>query len=292
MLSDHYLFEFSETFYFTFYFMSEVCFNVYNLIQPQVLFWWLWEEKLLTSLSPSPSARAYKRVHAPFELVCILFLKPSVLPLSGSFLSACWSSRSLLITSFHKRKFHCWKFPPYPLSASRGIHSKCGNKFWNIWGTKQRYSFFWAFSSIWEMLAIPLSQISSFREQDEEAEDWIRQVHWQKMLRAGALRCFLSLGPSESVFIWPFFFFLNICLEEWFSKRAPGIWSLSSLQQRLCVKPTGGRGISKTKRFCFSVSSSDHGKDYHRVGSPWAEAAAEELNSTMAFLAVLGQSRS
>lgn len=98
MLSDHYSFEFSETFYF----MSEACFNVYNLIQPQVLFWWLWEEKLLTSLSPSHSARASKRVHAPFELVCILFLKPSVLPLSGSFLSACWSSRSLLIASFHK----------------------------------------------------------------------------------------------------------------------------------------------------------------------------------------------
>lgn len=98
MLSDHYLFEFSETFYF----MSEVYFNVYNLIQPQVLFWWLWEEKPLTSLSPSHSARAYKRVHAPFELACILFLKHSVLPLSGSFLSACWSSQSLLITSFYK----------------------------------------------------------------------------------------------------------------------------------------------------------------------------------------------
>lgn len=36
------------------------------------------------------------------ELVCIMFLKPSVLLLSGSCLAACWSSQSLLINSFHK----------------------------------------------------------------------------------------------------------------------------------------------------------------------------------------------
>ena len=78
--------------------MSEVYFKVYELIQPRCSFWWLWE-KLLTSL---PILLSMCTHISGCELVCVLFLKPSVLLLSGSCLSACWNSQSLLVNSFHK----------------------------------------------------------------------------------------------------------------------------------------------------------------------------------------------
>lgn len=80
------------------YFMSEVHFKVYELIQPRCSFWWFWE-KLLTTL---PILLSMCTRISGCELVCALVLKPSVLLLSGSCLSACWSSQYPLINSFHK----------------------------------------------------------------------------------------------------------------------------------------------------------------------------------------------
>ena len=213
------------------YFMSEVYFKVYELIQPRCSFWWLWE-KLLTS----PPILLNMCTHiSGYEIVCIVFLKSSVLLLSGSCLS-CWWSHSLIINnSFHK----CCTVGNSHLTSWLLVEKVIPHVDGNCEIVQERKIGTWSsgFSAAsgrrwWEQRSCRSVDLENNKRRQKTGQ---HKCIGNRHQRPDLLSCFLACGPSESGLIrWPIFFW---DLEEWLSTIEPSRWSLSYLQPKLCLKP-------------------------------------------------------
>lgn len=131
------------------YFMSEIYFNVSELMQPQVFL-------LALGKAVTISPHCAEHVHIHFWISLCSVPKASHPPLVWK-LPLCLLKFSISADEFLSQKQCCWKFPSYLQTAGREGHSICGWKLCSSSGMKNWHLVLWVFSSIWEMMLIPLN---------------------------------------------------------------------------------------------------------------------------------------